>query len=118
VVAGGGVVAPATAGVGLFALDTSAGPSVTLAVNAVSIIAGSYSGMFVVNDGASGAAAFIAGGGGIVMLGASQASFSTAAGTASKINVYLDGSYRVCVENKQAASITFYVMMLRTLAAA
>ncbi len=57
---------------------------------------------------------FVVGGGVTVLLGASIAHFTTAAGTAGKINVYsAGGTQTVTIENKMGSSLIVRVMGLR-----
>lgn len=106
-----------TAESAVFALDAADGPGITIANdNTIDLTGGSdFSGLFLVTDIVSGGTgAFLQGGGSMVLLGASLAIFSTTPGTASKINIYQDGSYHNIVENKRGSSVTIRVMMLRT----
>jgi hypothetical protein len=75
-----------------------------------------FSGLFIVNDIASGAiAVFIQGGGSVALV--SQTSigyFSVTKDTASKTNVYCDASNHIQIQNKRGSAVTYNVMMLRT----
>jgi hypothetical protein len=75
-----------------------------------------YSGLFIINDIVSGAVGVFLQGGGTIMLVSqtSQNYFSTTSGTASKINVYLNASYHVIVQNNRGSAITCNVLLLRT----
>lgn len=75
-----------------------------------------YSGLFIVNDTVSGAVGVFLQGGGTIMLVSqtSQNYFSTTSGTASKINVYLNASNHVIVQNNRGSAITCNVLLLRT----
>ena len=87
----------------------------SLANDATYDLISNYSGLFIVNDIVSGAVGvFLQGGGTIALIGqTSQNYFSTTAGTASKINVYIS-SLHVIVQNKRGSAITCNVLLLRT----
>ncbi len=108
-----------TAGAATFALDTSQGTVLTLANNAIGDATGNannFSGLLVVNETAvDGALALFLVGNGAITIIAQQAGtlYSTTAGTASKINVYLSASV-IKIENKRGGSRSFNIMALRT----
>ena len=72
---------------------------------------GRFSGVFIVVETTAGTIAeFITGGTNIAEITDPAGNYTTTAGTASKINVYLDGSYNVVIQNKTGGSRTVYVL--------
>lgn len=104
-----------------FGLDFTGKSTLVIANNSTAIPTGAnnFSGLMVINEtvATGGAAAFITGGGFVVMLGASTGTthFSTTKDTVGKINVYWDGgTSRITIQNKNGAQITCVVASFRT----
>lgn len=111
-----------SSGTAQWALDQSAGATITIANNATATPFGNasnFAGEVLINDptttGATGK--FLIGGfgagAGVVLLGESMAnSYSVVATTAARINVYLNSGV-VTIENKLGASVTIRVFAIR-----
>lgn len=120
VTATGGLTAPRSSGTtGVYALDAGGtGSGITIANNATAQPFGAavVSGLFVVNDTATdGRAAVFLSGDAIQLIVATTANtFTTTATTASRVNVYKDGSGYITIENKWGSSRTLNVVMIKT----
>lgn len=78
-----------------------------------------FAGLIIVNPtNPTGVVGVFAGGGGSVALGftsnAAANVYSTVSGTASRINVYNDGSNRVAIQNNWGSAVTANIFGLRT----
>jgi hypothetical protein len=116
-----GARVPRSSGAALFAVDASGtGSAITLADNATSQpfgAAANFSGLLIVNEAnANGVIGiFACGAATTVLISESLAGYySATSGTASRCNVYYNGSNYLTIENKQGGSRTFSVVAIRT----
>lgn len=115
----GGLLAPRSSGSAVFALDASGtGSNITIANNAKARPFGNnvVSGKFIINDTATdGRVAEFLTGDALTKVAETTANTYTAnaAGTASRVNVYLTSSF-VEIENKWGSSRTFNVVMIKS----
>ena len=110
---------PRSGGSAVFALDATArGSNIVIANDAQATPfsnANNFSGLVIINETAvdGGCALFLVGNGGVVEVADTLGIFTTTAGTASSINVYLSGGI-VVVQNKRGGSRTVNVVGIRT----
>ncbi len=103
----------------MYALDAgSTGSNITIADNATAQPFGAavVSGLFVVNDTATDgrSALFISGDAIQLIMATTVNTYTITATTASRVNVYKDGSGFITIENKWGSSRTFNVVMIKT----
>lgn len=108
-----GVVAPRSSGTALYAIDTTIGSLIAIVNNATATPLGAgvaLRGPLVVWSAGDGVGAqLFADSGGCSIISDRAGIFSTTAGTASKINVYVSAG-ALTIENKRGSSITLSVV--------
>jgi hypothetical protein len=102
----------------LYALDAQNGSTITIAAGATSAPFGAnalFSGMLLVNGtaGTGDPAVLLLGGAASYLVGGASATYSATSGTASRINVYYNGSNHVTIQNNLAISVTLRVVGFR-----
>lgn len=107
-----------SSGSALYGIDLHNQATITLAAGATSQIFGAvaeFSGMLLVNGtaGVGDPAVFVMGGAASYLVGGASSVYSAASGTASKINVYYDGSSIPTVQNNTAGSVTLRFFAIR-----
>lgn len=112
----GGYIAPSSNGSAVFAIDSSAGSSTTLAQNGTMTPFGNannFAGLVMITNTTNRAVGLFLVGSGIVMLSDSSGNtYSASSGTASRINVFLNSNV-VTVNNTIAANRTVIVTGIR-----
>ena len=107
-----------SSGSALYGIDLHNQATITLAAGATAQIFGSvaeFSGMILVNGtaGIGDPAMFVMGGAVSYLVGGASAIYSATVGTASKVNVYFNGSLYPTVQNNTAGSITLRFFAIR-----
>jgi hypothetical protein len=107
-----------SAGTALYGIDMHNQSTITLAAAATTQIFGAsaeFSGMLLVNGtaGTGAPALFLMGESVSYLVGGPTATYSATSGTASKINVYYNGSNYPTIQNNTAGSVTLRVMSIR-----
>ena len=111
------VSVPSSGGTAIWALDTTASSTLSINNDAIGYPFGSannFAGMLIVNDEATDGsiAAFLLGGGVSFMYGQTVI-FSTTVDTASKINIYVNGSGYIAIQNKTGVTRTIRITAIR-----
>lgn len=104
-------------GTARFALDTTPTSAQSIANNGTWQpfgAANNFSGIVIINDTWFGNVALVLVGNVITIGAQSSTNYSTTSGTASKINVYKDGSGFFTIENKAGSTITLTATAVRT----
>lgn len=102
-----------------FSADAAYSQTITIASNATSkpfASVNNFSGMLMIDNATTssfGTPAMFLMGGSSYFVGGDSTKYSNTAATASKVNVYYDGSGYVTIENKTASSITIKVFSIR-----
>lgn len=102
----------------LYGLDAVNGSTITIAAGATVFPFGSvaaFSGMLIVNGtaGTGDPALFLMGSAASYLVGGASATYSATSGTASRVNVYYNGSNFITVQNNLAVSVTLRIVAIR-----
>ena len=107
-----------SSGSALYGIDLHNQATITLAAGATAQIFGAvaeFSGMLLVNGtaGIGDPAVFVLGGASSYLVGGASAVYSATSGTASRVNVYYNGSLYPTVQNNTAGSVTLRFFAIR-----